>query len=52
MSLEIIEISEKEDVKPREVIGLIKENPSVLAKASNFFKFIEKMRDLNVERKI
>ena len=46
MSLTIIEISEKEDVEPREVIRLIKENPSVLTKASNSFKFIEKMRDL------
>ena len=44
--LTIIEIAQKEDVGPREVIGLIKEHPSVLAKASNSFTFIEKMRDL------
>jgi len=46
MSLEIIELAEKEDVEPREVIRLIKEAPSVLTKASNSFTFIEKMREL------
>ena len=44
--LTIIELAEKEDVKPREVIRLIKETPSVLTKASNSFTFIEKMREL------
>lgn len=45
--LTIIELSEKEDVEPREVIRLVKDNPSVLARASNSFTFIEKMHDLS-----
>jgi predicted nucleic acid-binding protein len=44
--LTLIELSEKEAVGPREVLRLIKENPSVLTKASESYRFIEKMHDL------
>ena len=45
--LTLIELSEKEAIGPRDVVRLIKENPSVLAKASNSYRFIEKMHDLS-----
>lgn len=45
--LTIIELSEKEAVGPGDVIRLIKENPQVLAKASDSYQFIEKMHDLS-----
>jgi predicted nucleic acid-binding protein len=44
--LTLIELSEKEAVGPGDVIRLIKENSSVLAKASDSYQFIEKMHDL------
>ena len=45
--LTILEIAEKEDIEPRAVLRLIKENPSVLTNASSSFMFIEKMGDLS-----
>ncbi len=45
--LMLIELSEKEAVGPGDVIRLIKEDPSVLANASDSYQFIEKIRDLS-----
>ena len=42
----LIELSEKEAVGPGDVIRLLKENPSVLANASDSYQFIEKMHNL------